>query len=307
MFIMVKAENLVVEGEYFVPCDNLMTLKKRILEAMSQDISFVLTSEIALTQKSAVLNFLAVKHVKKPSLTVKLRKLLKIWDKEDVVMWQYFKTLKERRDDYPFEVIFFIKYKKRKGFIVKVESKPSIYFKIAQRVSKRFPDEREYSFIIKENKDFIERVMTAIGGRELKGPEVSRGIVEISILPLLRKYGFPKVANLLENGANKINRGDTEDGLTDLREALDKFLKQLLSKKGVEAKRLLEDNLKLLKSNNYLQEQMYVIIYNMLYKWLYSYLSQEPVHQRKKIRIYDAKFLFSVSEKLMVYLLEKVL
>lgn len=113
----------------------------------------------------------------------------------------------------------------------------------------------------------------------------------------------------MKNGKMKIERGDIEDGLTDLRSSLEMFIKALVEKIGEKPneQQKLRENLDILKNKGYIEEKIISLINNILCSWLYQYLSDKPVHKREKLNLKDAEFLFSVFEECAEYLLNKVI
>jgi hypothetical protein len=148
--------------------------------------------------------------------------------------------------------------------------------------------------------------MAAIGAKEIEEPSAISSVAITSISDKLDFFGYPKIKNLLENGISKTNRGLQEDGLTDLRAALEQFIIEMVKKIGKEPKNKIFENLSILKQNGYIDENIYSIIYETLYEWIYRYLSDKTIHKRENINIDDAKLLFSMSELIIGYLIEKV-
>jgi len=59
-----------------------------------------------------------------------------------------------------------------------------------------------------------------------------------------------------------------------------------------------------LKEEGYLSDEMMELVSGVLYKWLYGYLSK-TVLGREKVRLDDARFLFSILGETMAYLLKQ--
>lgn len=168
-------------------------------------------------------------------------------------------------------------------------------------------DEFDYSDIIENNRHFINEVMLSIGAKVLEEPKT---IAEYTITPTiekLEKFGFNKIVKLLKQGKTKIEKGNTEDGLTDLREALKDFASEAVRRTGGKPKNSIPKDLNALKELGYIDKWMHEVINNFIYKWIYRYLSAKPVHRRERISFDDAQFLFSVSEEIMSYLSEKIM
>ncbi|KPV61927.1 MAG: hypothetical protein AOA66_1600 [Candidatus Bathyarchaeota archaeon BA2] len=239
-----------------------------------------------------------------------MKKALGVID-EDEVYWQRFsKSLRRTRDDVPFKVTFSIipsKLQDKEGFITTIRSEPVILFKMRNLGMRLSLDEFDYSNIIENSKQFINEIMLGIGAKVLEKAKAIAEYTKTPTLEKLEKFGFKKIASLLRQGKIKIERGDTEDGLTNLREALRDFVSEAVRIRGGEPKSSITKDLDVLKELGYIDKWMYEVTHDFLYKWIYRYLSAKPVHRRERINFDDAKFLFSVSEEIMSYLLEKII
>jgi len=312
---MIRVENLIVEGKCFIPSSidlkSIDGLKNLLTEFMSragyepQDLTTIFFRDRFLTT-----SFYLISPFREIPLTLKIKKSLGLVSEEEINWRKYSNALTRTRDDVSFKVNFSIipsKQKDREGFIIAIRSEPAILFKIRSLGKKPSLDEFDYSNIIESNRHFIEEVMRGVGAIILEKPKAIAEYTRTPTLEKLEKFGFDKIAKLLGQGRIKIERGDTEDGLTDLREALKDFISESVRRRGGEPKNSIPKDLDTLKELGYIDKCMYEVIRNFLYEWIYSYLSAKPVHRRERINVDDAKFLFSISEEIMSYLLEKIL
>jgi uncharacterized protein YpuA (DUF1002 family) len=148
--------------------------------------------------------------------------------------------------------------------------------------------------------------MIAIGSKIMEKPKALAEQIKTPVIEKLEKIGLEEVAELLKKGKTKIGRGDIEDGLTDLRSSLEKFVKQSIEKLGEKSKNKLKENLRILKDKEILNQNVCNLISKILYEWLYHYLSDKAVHKREKINLIDARFLYSITEETMDFLIKKV-
>lgn len=312
---MVKAENLIVEGAYFVPVkmdlDNANKIKALITRLMNSRAYFPKNRENPFFPSK----FLSISYERElpelhSHLLDKAKKGLGIIT-EDALEWKKVsKMLPLMRDDVPFTVSFcfvFHKQNGRDGLRINVRSEPAILTKMQSLNVRPKLDDFDYSAIIETNKQFINDVMMSFGAEVLEEPKTIAKIVFTPTLEKLEKYGFARVVDLLKEAQSKIQKGSTEDGLTDLREALACFIVGLVKKTGNKPTDKVSQNLKTLQELGYLDKWSYEILDKCLYDWLYRYLSAKPVHGREKITFDDAQFVYALAENIMSYLSEKII
>lgn len=312
---MIRVENLIVEGKCFIQSSiepqNIDGLKSLLMEFMSrkgyypEDFRTIFFRDRFLTMK-----FYLEPAFKKIPLILKMKKAFGLVDEEEIQWQKYSYALKRTRNDMPFEISLSLipsKLKDKEGFAITIRSEPVILFKIRSLGERPVFDEFDYSNIVDTNRDFIEEIMRATGAVILEKPRAIAEYTKTPTLEKLEKFGFDGIAKLIREGKIKIERGNTEDGLTDLREALKDFVSESVRKIGGEPKNSIPKDLGTLKELGYINKWMYEVIYNFLYEWIYSYLSAKPVHGRERINFDDSKFLFSISEEIINYLLEKIM
>jgi len=81
----------------------------------------------------------------------------------------------------------------------------------------------------------------------------------------------------------------------------------MVKRKGSKPTNQLPKDLKTLYEMKLINKTMYIVIRRFIYDWIYAYLSAKPVHQRERINYDDANFLFSISEEIMSYLIDKIM
>ena len=188
-----------------------------------------------------------------------------------------------------------------------IRSEPVILFQMRQLGLRTTFDEFTYSNIVENNKHFINEIMFGLtGGQIIEKPKAIAEFTQTPTIDILKNIGFNKIAHLLKQGNLKLERGDIEDGLTDLRGALEQFIKELVEKIDEKPTKYISNNLDILKKHGYIDKHLHSIIKDTLYDWIYRHVSDTSVHKREKINISDAKLLFSVSELIMNHLIEKV-
>jgi hypothetical protein len=312
---MVRIENLVVQGKCFVPSivkpETVASIKDKIISFMTRKSFDCIGPAMATSEDTFLaMNFSPQFHPEDAPLSLKVKRRLHIAGEESVSLARHLRNLYRIRDDYPFLVgvcLVIGEIDHEKGFVMNIRSQPAIALKMIQLHSRKVLDEFEYSCVIDTNRQFIKEMMLGLGGRIIDEPKAVAEYIKTPVIEKLEKLGFDRVADLLKNGALKMERGDIEDGLTDLRESIEKFCQSLVGKIGAESKKKLRDNLNILRQNANIEEKMIELLQNVLYGWLYTYLSDVPVHQRKKINLIDARFLFSIVEGNIDYLLDRLI
>lgn len=307
---MTRVENLIVEGKCFFLWDNPQEYTK--LNNMISDFLWNRNYVHSTAPNLIGDRFLSMTFIRniqgmdiKIPLFLKLSKLLGFKTNQKIYEIQLACT----REDLPFQIIINMNshtLNNQKGFLFHIRSEPVLLFKMRQLGYSLDLDDFRYSDIIETNKQFINQIMYGTGGMIIEKPKVIAEIIHTPFIQLLKNLGYSKIADLLKQGDIKLERGDIEDGLTDLRETLQLFIEEMVKKINQEPTTNFPSNLDILKKYEYIDGHLYKIIRDTLYDWMYRYLSDKPVHKREKININDAKLFFSMSEVLMKYLIEKV-
>ena len=313
---MIRAENLIVEGRYFISSEieskYIDNLKKILVEFMNRkNYDPADRRTIFLPDRFLTMTF----DVRLPfendfSTGLRVKKALGLISETEMQWQRYRDSLIRTRDDIPKRVTFSIipsKLQDKEGFVISIRSEPTILFKMRNLQMRPSLDEFDYSDVIESNKQFICNTMQGVGATVLDEPSAIAEYSGTLTLEKLEKFGFHKIVKMLKQGRIKIERGDTEDGLTDLREGLQRFVSEALRRVGGKPKNKIGADLDALRELGYIDKWAYDLVDYFLCKWIYSYLSARPVHGRERINFDDARFLFSISEELVSYLLEKIL
>lgn len=192
-----------------------------------------------------------------------MKKALGLMDEVDVWIQSHVKSLLSTRDELPYKIIFSIvpsKMKDKEGFIINIRSEPVLLFKMRQLKMRPSLDEFDYSDIIGNNKQFINEIIRRIGAITLENQELLQS-TKTPTIEKLDKFGFETIANLLRQGKIKIGKGNTEDGLTDLREALSNFVNEAVRKIGLKPKKTITKDLDTLKELGYIDERIHKVIH----------------------------------------------
>lgn len=302
---MLRAENLVVEGKYLVRCS------QKDLQIVFKDIKDKLRTYLIGSgyvpfgaENLFFSDFFSLSWILRLSDDNKKKIKLNPFKKE----LSHLDRLANIRMDMPYLIKIHLQFS-QEGINIHVISKPAIFFQITQLNYQPHLDEFKYSSVVETNKEFIHEIMSAIHATEIEGPKPKSDIIKIHLRDKLDNFGFVELRNLLEKGSSKIQQGNTEDGLTDLRAALEKFLVKMVEKidEKPESQDKVKNNLNILKDKGFIDEKMFHLILEILYKWLYTYLSEKPVHKREMLNLYDTNFLFTLFEDCMEYILYKVM
>jgi len=310
---MSRAENFIVEGKCFYPLDDFKkySILKNLIKEFMVIKNYVSADDFYVfdTNKFLTMSFSKNLNIPKTSLLKSIKKNVGFLHEDEIFQEKYFISLDLTRDDLPFKVIFYIiptKLKDNNGFFIQIRSEPAILFKMRQLNYRPVYDEFIYSNIIDTNKQFINEIMFALtGGNIIEKPKAISEFILTPFIDRLNNLRFDKTAQLFKQGNLKLERGDIEDGLTDLRGALEEFIEEIVKKINVESAGNIRNNLDILKKHGYIDEHLHSIIQYTLYDWVYKHISNTSVHKREKLNIIDARLLFSVSELIMNCLIEK--
>lgn len=314
---MIQVENLIVEAECHIQAktdtENIVKsidlIKGNITQFMynngydpCDEPNFYKTRFLSMT-------FLRILPETGTRFSEKAKISVGLSTKRELEQQKFFKSLSSSRDDVPYKVSFCLvpkKLEETEGFVVTIRSEPLILFKMRNLNMRPKIDEFDLSDIVESNKHFLNQVMIGNLARIIKEPHAIAEYTQTPTVEKLDKYGFVRVAELLKHGQEKIGKGNTEDGLTDLREALAIFVEELVRKIGQKPTNKIPENLKTLEEQGYLDHWTYDAVHKFLYNWIYGYLSAKPVHGREKLKFDDAKFIYNIAEDIMNYLSEKV-
>jgi hypothetical protein len=312
---MVKIEDLIVEGSYFVQgdmtVDFISRIKKLITEIMykrgydprNEEHPLFQTKYFSIQYRCDIpdLNTLPMHRAKKALGLITASAFE--WEK-------YSRGLARVKDELPFLItvsIIFYQHENRNGLKINARSEPAIVTKINTLGRKASFDTFDYSLIIERNRQFISEVMACFGAEVIEKPSTLSKSSYAPFIETLERHKFDKVAELMKKGKEKIFLGNTEDGLTDVREALVLFISELVDKTGTKSSDKISENLLTLQNQGYLDKWTHDFVDTCLRNWLYRYLSAKPVHARERVNKDDALFVYSVTENAMGFLVEKTL
>ncbi len=312
---MIKTENLIVEGKCFVTSSEIdqkgIAILKEVLVNLMDKNGYMCLDGMSLFFQDRFLTttFQLVLAEFSTPLLMRLQRSIGTKTDSEIGSWKFLKALRLTRNDMPFQVSFSIvpiQIDEKKGFTVTIRTEPVILFKMRNLSLRPKLDEFQYSDILENCRHFMNDIMMSLGSTIFERPRAIAEFTGTLATEKLEKYGFADIAGLLRNGLVKNEEGNTEDGLTNLREALPKFISDCVKKIGAESKNSIKKDLETLMQLGYIDKWMNEAIGNFLYVWLYSYLSAKPVHARERLSHDDAAFLFSVSEQIMSYMLDKI-
>lgn len=124
----------------------------------------------------------------------------------------------------------------------------------------------------------------------------------------MRKYGIEKVAELLENGRQKLETGRSEDGLIDLRSAIEIFLVEILKMIGNKphSQDKVKQNIEVLEKSRYLDGKMKGLLIKILHNSIYDHISDKAAHKREPCYLDDSRYIFDLTDDTFNYLIEKI-
>jgi hypothetical protein len=224
----------------------------------------------------------------------------------------YFKKLRITRRGTPWIVklnFYPGKFLDADGLNIDIISEPAIFYQIDQLGWNIPIDRKEYSFITYSNTQFIIGLANAMLWSTIKDPKPLQYYSKTELSQKMRKYNFEKIADLLEKGTTKIEIGNSDDGLMDLRSAIEIFLVDLIKRIGESPhpQDKVSANIEILEKLGYLDGKMKGLIIQTLYNGVWSKISDTAVHKREPFNLFDARLCFNVTEEIFDYFIEKVL
>lgn len=190
--------------------------------------------------------------------------------------------------------------------IIEIISEPAIIQQFQQLGFRPSLNQDEIDIIIYENEQLIERFGKACHLDTVKKPTPLDAFYKTDISEKLRFFGFTEISKLLEEGREDIEKGRTEDGLVDLRTALDKFFIKVLEMKGKKPAQEIDKNLDKLRAFGYIDEYTQKLLLKLSYHGLHTTLSN-VTHDRIPRDYFDSRFQFNVAEQIFDYVLERVI
>jgi len=316
---MVRIENLIVEGKCFMPfklkSDFIFVIKKAITKLMAKKL-FVPDEYMPFLERDNFLNinFVAANIMEEPTLFQKIKFNLNLISKHQMNKERYFRWLRLQRDELPHNVNFSIVptvISEKQGFIIEIRSEPTMLLKICQlNVTPTFlkspQGELIYSKIIDRNIQFIKEIIFSLGAKILEEPKAKVlhkfEPMKTPIIDEMEKLGIKNVSGILSKGRKKIERGDIEDGLTDLRASLEIISGYLVRKIKKKPSSSINENLNILAEDGFIDKKIIKLVSLVLKNWLHK-----AAHERQGISLNDARLVFSLVEDVHNYLLKKVI
>lgn len=305
-----KAENFVFKGKFFINSKELEKIKNALIDLLRGE-GYMYVSPISFFHNFLSMTFcLKLPEISTP-ISLRFKQLLGIKSKSETSTEVYFKQLAKTKDSVPSEIdisVYFGKINDTDGIIVEVVSKPVIWFKITQLLVAKQISQEEYSFVSVENKQFIEKISRALNGYFIENPKPLDAYISSEILEKLISFGFPKISEMIRKGKEKIELGNSS-GLDELRGAIENFLYQFILKINEKPEPLdkPERNIQLIKNLRYIDDDIKRLIESILFKGVYSFLSNVVTHPRKEVDIFTSRLCFDITEDVFDYLIERII
>ena len=305
------AENFVVKGSFFSFKHNDEDLKdlfqKTKIEVTDyfQSQGYINTSADSFFTSYAEMQFkISIPpNAPKKGLLSRFRK-----DEEG----PYYKKLKTTRRGTPWIIKLYFypgKVREMNGLNIDIISEPAIFYQIDQLGWNVPFDGQEYSFITYSNTQFVIGLAKAMLWTTKKEPLPVQHYSKTELSQKMRQYNFGKIADLLEKGMAKVEIGYSEDGLTDLRSAIEIFLVELIKRLDhtPHPQDKVGANIDILEKMGYLDGKMKGLIIQSLVNGVWSKISDTATHKRESFNLFDARLFFNISEEIFDYFIEKIL
>jgi len=315
-----EAENFVVKGKFMViRPENIETRKllNKIKDIIIENLlskGYIYKGPISFMYNYFELEFLFDQTLEMP-LHYKLLKLLPIYDENKYKIECYLKDLERKREDIPWRIKIYLylgEFRGKNGIILEIISEPAIFYQIVQLGRNPNISRNKYSYIIYTNSEFIEGVAKSIHAITIENPKPLSHYIKTNVSTKLKEFGFLEEAKLIEKGRSRIEIGDIENGLMDLRNAMERFFFNIIKKTGFEPahKYKIKKNIEKLENLGYLSGEIKGFIIKMT-DHLYSILSEQPAHEREPVKkqhnLFDARLFFDLIENIFDYLIEKII
>ncbi|HYD03690.1 MAG TPA: hypothetical protein VEC16_05320 [Alphaproteobacteria bacterium] len=314
---MITADNLIFEGEYSVDVKNsevTQTFKDvcKMLNTFLSREHYYSTNQINADLIKGERLFLSTKyHHDFALINKKANKVKNLFKTPKSFEEQLLEQFNQIRHDLPQEIEIRLKLDATE-IIVQIISRPYALIHLAKgTITIDAINSFQYSTIESNNLDFIKYIATTLHAKEIKAPQARSFKKRFRLSEKLENIGHSELSALLDRGHSKIENGQIEDGLSDLRTVLEKITVKLVEKIGQspETQTKIKENLDILRKNKYLDDRMFEMVKNILASFIDNYLSQIPSHHRDKYELLnaiDAKFVFLFFEDTLEHLIEKI-
>jgi len=312
-----EAENFVVKGKFIVIIPDNIEPRKLLSNLNDIIIENLLSKGYRYNGPiSFMYNYFELEFWLNQTLEMPLRyKLLKLFDENKYKTECYLKDLGRKREDIPWRIKIYLyqrKFKGKNGIILEIISEPVIFYQIVQLGRSPNISRNKYSYIIYTNREFVEGIAKSIHAITIENPKPLSQYIKTNISTKLKEFGFLEESKLIEKGRRRIEIGDIENGLLDLRNAMERFFFNIVRKTGYEPahKYKIKNNIEKLENLGYLSGEIKGFIIRMT-DCLYSILSEQPAHAREPVKkqynLFDARLFFDMVENLFDYLIEKII
>ena len=314
-----SVKNLIVKGKFFRWVSEGQTDPKKISQEMDNIKSVFVTyfENAGYYQKSlyselynyANFEFELNNIFIPPENAASNKGLLKFFKfKKEVT---YFEKLRNLTPGAPTRINLNIipgLYKDQSVIFIEVISEPAIIRQYQQLQIRRSLNQDDIDLIIYENEQSIERFRKACLLTTIDQPSPLGSFFKTEITEKLKIFGFEEISKLLDNGREDIEKGNTEDGLVDLRTAIERFFVMIIESKGQKAapQKDVNKNIDKLQGFGYIDEQSQELLIKLCYNGLYTTLSQ-VTHDRVSRDLFDSRFQFNIAEQIFDYVLERVI
>ena len=308
-------KDLIIEGKGLLygvyEEDKIKELKNSIRIFMEkQNLS---QSEGGLDSQFLYMVFTADTYPRSESLKVYQKYGSDLEKFQKIIFKKHFKGLSNMIDDLPYRVTIHFKSQKIEHIpclFIKIICEPTILQKKRQFLGFEMKlNDFKISRIVETNRQFIENFFLAFNVEILEAPQTKGGYVKTKVIERLEILEFKEACNLLKEGYLKIKKGDTEDGLTNLRSVWEIFIADLVRKKEEKPHRQADfkKNLMILKEKGFLNVESFNIILKNIETLFGQYLSNGAVHKRKKVGFREASHLFYIFEENIDFLIDRCL
>jgi hypothetical protein len=195
---------------------------------------------------------------------------------------------------------------KKEIISIDVTSEPAIIHKYQQLNYRPILNQDDIDLIVYENEEFISRFAEANLLNVLEKPHPLGSFIKTPVTEKLRFFDFSDIAVLLEKGRQDLERGKSEDGLVDLRSALELFFVKIVERKGGKPapQKDVKNNIDKLFGLGYIDQYTRQLLLKLAHTGLYVTLSN-VTHDRVTRDYFDARFQFNVAEEIFDYVIER--
>jgi hypothetical protein len=199
-------------------------------------------------------------------------------------------------------------FKNQTVIFVEIISEPAIIQQYQQCHIRTTLNDDDIDLIIYENEQAIEKFGKACLLKIIEEPTPFGSLYKTQITEKLNVFGFKEISSLLENGREDIEKGHTEDGLVDLRTALERFFMIIVELKGEKPapQKDVNKNIDKLRGLGYIDEYTHQLLLKLCYNGLYTTVSQ-VTHDRISRDYFDSRFQYNIAEQSFDYVLERVI